>query len=238
MAGLFHPWAYLRRTAGLVLGLATLGALAATGAGWLLAWSGGYQGERVTDHLWGGVALSSTCLVLVWLRVPFAAREGFLARLAYLPLLLVTIGLMAWTSHQGSAITHGDDFLTKFMPSGLRLFLGVAAPAAEKKTAAANAAAPTVFTRQIQPILEKNCVACHKPSKHKADLRMDTYALLMKGGENGPVIIPGDPKKSELCRRIALPIDDDEFMPTDGKPPLTAAEIGLIAQWVADGAKP
>ncbi len=238
VAGLFHPWAHLRATAGLVLGLATLGALAATGAGWLLAWSGGYQGETVTRHLWGGIALSAACLLLVALRRSYIAREGFLARVLYLPVLLGSIGLMAWTSHQGSAITHGEDFLTKHMPASLRTFLGVPLASVPENKTPAVAIPPTLFTEKIAPILEKNCVSCHKPSKHKADLRMDTYALLMKGGENGTVVVPGDLKKSELHRRITLPADDDDFMPTDGKPPLKPAEIALIEQWITAGAKP
>jgi uncharacterized membrane protein len=239
VAGLFQPWEHLRKTAGLLLWLATLGTFAAAGAGWLLAWSGGYQGERVMNHLWGGLALSAACLGLVWVRKPYAAREGFLGRLLYLPLLLGSIGLMIWTSHQGSAITHGDDFLTKYMPPGLRTVFGVPpAPPAGKKSTAVMTEAPTLFTTQITPILEKNCVSCHKPSKHKGGLRMDTYALLMKGGENGPEIVPGDLKQSELYRRITLPGDDDDFMPSDGKPALKPAEVQLLAQWITAGAKP
>lgn len=134
VAGLLHPWAHLRATAGLVLGLAALGALAATAAGWLLAWSGGRQGEIVTRHMWGGIALSASCLVLIWLRTAYVAREGFLSRILYLPLLVGTIGLMTWTSYQGTALTHGEGFLTRHMPAGMRTFFGVPPePVPEKK---------------------------------------------------------------------------------------------------------
>lgn len=251
--GLVHVWAHFQKTAGLVLVLATLGVIGATAAGWLLAWSGGYQGETVMNHLWGGIALSGCCLLLLALRRPYITREGFVfARLFYIPMLLVTLGVMAWTSHQGSIITHGDDFLTKYMPAGLRSFLGIApAPGAKTTTTAAafviggratastaTTAPATLYTAQIAPILDKHCVACHKPSKHKADLRMDTYELLMKGGESGPPIVAGSLEKSDLYRRITLPADDEDFMPTDGKPALNAAEIKLIADWITAGAKP
>ncbi len=251
--GLVHIWNHLQKTAGLVLILATLGSIAATAAGWLLAWSGGYQGETVMAHLWGGIALSVCCLLLLALRRPYITREGYVfARLLYIPMLLVTLGVMSWTSHQGSIITHGDDYLTKHMPGGVRSFFGIAPAHAGKTapptptekggtTAVANTAAPaaiSLYESQIAPIFDKHCVSCHKPAKHKADLRMDTYELVMKGGESGPSVVAGSLEKSELYRRITLPPDDEEFMPTDGKPALSPAEIKLIADWITAGAKP
>jgi len=124
--GLVSIWSHLQKSAGFVLGLATIGVLVATVAGWLLAWSGGYQGETVMNHLWGGIATSGACLMLVAFRQVYKSREGLvLIRLGYIPLLFATVGAMAWTSHQGSIITHGDDYLTKHMPASLRKFLGV-----------------------------------------------------------------------------------------------------------------
>ena len=243
--GLLHVWKHLQKSAGFVLGLATFGALGATFAGWLLAWSGGYEGETVMNHLWGGVALSAACIVLTWLRPGYIAGDSVLiVRLGYMPMLFATLGIMGWTSHQGSVITHGDDYLTKHMPAGLRQFLGIksATPVkAPAPTADANAVAPpppSFFVSQINPVLEKHCVACHKPSKIKGGLRMDTYALLMEGGDSGPPVIAGSLETSDLYRRITLPTDDEEFMPTDGKPPLKPDEIKLIAEWITAGAKP
>ncbi len=248
LLGLLHVWAHLQKTAGLILGLGTLGALGATAVGWLLAWSGGYEGETVMNHLWGGIAVSACCLLLVALRPAYIKREGFaFARLLYIPLLVTTVGVMSWTSHQGSVITHGDDYLTKHMPGELRSFLGVSvipAPAAKPNATNAGTTASTatppasLFETQIRPILDKHCVSCHKPSKHKADLRMDTYELLMKGGESGPPVVAGSLEKSDLYRRITLPADDDEFMPTDGKPAFSQAQIKLIADWITAGAQP
>ncbi|MEI6052375.1 MAG: c-type cytochrome domain-containing protein [Opitutaceae bacterium] len=233
--GLISLWPHLQKSAGFVLGLATIGSLFATLAGWLLAWSGGYQGETVINHLWGGIATSSACLVLVAFRQVYKMREGFvLVRLNYIPLLLASVGAMAWTSHQGSIITHGEDYLTKHMPAGLRKFLGV--PLAPHPSA--KSGGTSFFTTKIAPILEKNCVPCHKPSKHKANLRMDAYALLMAGGDSGPPIVAGSLEKSDLYRRINLPTDDEDFMPNDGKPALSAADIKLIADWITVGAQP
>jgi uncharacterized membrane protein/mono/diheme cytochrome c family protein len=248
IGGLLHTWRHLQKTAGFVLILATIGSVFATVVGWLLAWSGGYEGETVMDHLWGGVGLSAACIVLTWFRRGYTAGEGYLfIRLGYMPLLFATIGLMSWTSHQGSVITHGDDYLTKHMPVGLKKFLGLngavppAKPAAEPKAGVAAEpapAAPSFYVAKIVPIFEKHCVACHKPSKIKGGLRMDTYELLMEGGDSGPPVIAGSLEKSDLYRRITLPTDDEEFMPTDGKPALKPEEIKLIAEWIMAGAKP
>lgn len=237
--GLISIWSHLQKSAGFVLALATVGSIGATLAGWLLAWSGGYQGETVMNHLWGGIATSAACLYLVWARPGYLSRDSTaLARLSYIPLLLATVGVISWTSHQGSIITHGDDYLTKHMPPKLRLLLGLApAPAPTAKTAP-GAAAPSLYVAQIAPIIEKHCVACHKPSKLKANLRMDSYDLLMAGGDSGPPVVAGSLEKSDLYRRITLPPDDEEFMPTDGKPALSPAEIKLIADWITAGAKP
>lgn len=248
IGGLLHVWRHLQKTAGFVLLLATIGAIFATAVGWLLAWSGGYEGETIMDHLWGGVALSITCIILRAFRYGYMQGEGILfVRLGYMPLLFATIGLLSWTSHQGSVITHGEDYLTKHMPAGLKQFLGIKGalpptkPAVDPKPGAAAEAAPAApsfYVATIAPLIEKNCVACHKPSKIKGGLRMDTYELLMEGGDSGPPVIAGSLEKSDLYRRITLPTDDEEFMPTDGKAALKPAEIKLIAEWIMAGAKP
>ena len=67
---------------------------------------------------------------------------------------------------------------------------------------------------------------------------MDGYEYLLGGGDSGPSIEPGDAARSELYRRITLPHDDEEFMPTDGKKPLTAEETKWIEQWINAGASP
>jgi hypothetical protein len=82
-----------------------------------------------------------------------------------MPLLFATLALMSWTSHQGSVITHGDDYLTKHMPAGLKQFLGLksvvppAKPAADPKSGAAAepapAPAPSFYVEKIVPIIEK-----------------------------------------------------------------------------------
>jgi hypothetical protein len=99
-------------------------------------------------------------------------------------------------------------------------------------------AEPTFFTARVAPILEKHCVTCHGVDKQKAGLRLDSFENLIRGAESGPIVKPGDPKASELFRRINLPPTDDEVMPSDGKPLLSADEKKIIELWIAADASP
>ena len=99
-------------------------------------------------------------------------------------------------------------------------------------------AGPVDFATQVQPILETKCLECHSPVKSKGKLRMDTAEALLKGGENGAVIVTGKPEESDFIKRVGLPKDDDDFMPPKGKSdPLTAEQVAILKQWVAEGAK-
>ena len=53
---------------------------------------------------------------------------------------------------------------------------------------------------------------------------------------SGPALVAGDPKASEILRRVTLPRDDDDFMPSDGHNLLTADQIALLTQWITWGA--
>jgi uncharacterized membrane protein len=239
LAGAFGRRDDLRSAAGFVLAFAAIGALAAALAGWLLARHGGYAGPLVVRHMWCGVALAGLCLVAVAVRPYFAAEPGRWPGFVFLygPLLLASVALMVWTSHQGGGITHGETFLTDQMPAPLRTWLGVPAPfSSPPAVAAAPSGGQTLYGARIAPIFNRSCVSCHGPAKVKGDLRLDSYAGLLRGGKGGDEVIPWQPGQSELVRRLILPAEDDDHMPSDHKHPLTADEIQLVEQWIAAGA--
>ncbi|MCA9542324.1 MAG: hypothetical protein KC620_25680, partial [Myxococcales bacterium] len=96
--------------------------------------------------------------------------------------------------------------------------------------------APTVeFTAEVWPILKKSCVRCHGPKKQKGELRLDSRAAAMAGGEDGPVIVAGRPEESDLYRRVSLPHDDEDYMPSKGDP-LTDEQVEVLRRWIAAGA--
>jgi hypothetical protein len=90
------------------------------------------------------------------------------------------------------------------------------------------------FEKNIRPLLVQQCVNCHGPQKQKGGLRLDDSALLQKGGESGPVIVPGSPEKSLLFQAISYS-DDALKMPPRGK--LPAEQIEQVKRWIASGAK-
>jgi len=91
------------------------------------------------------------------------------------------------------------------------------------------------FNQHIKPILESACLSCHGPEKPKGGLRLDTKANTMKGGENGVVIVPGQPDKSPLYTSTILPPDDDNVMPPKGDK-LTKEQSELLSNWIKAGA--
>lgn len=97
-------------------------------------------------------------------------------------------------------------------------------------------AEPSFYLARIAPVMDRHCVVCHGPEKQKAGLRLDSFAQIMKGAESGAMVKPGDAAGSELLRRVRLPKDDEEVMPSDGKPLLAPEEIKVIELWIAAGA--
>ncbi|HZT82790.1 MAG TPA: c-type cytochrome domain-containing protein [Gemmataceae bacterium] len=87
------------------------------------------------------------------------------------------------------------------------------------------------FTKNILPLFEAKCVSCHGGGKKKGGLDVRTVAALLKGGENGPALVPGNLEKSSLWDSI-----DTNRMPP-GRNKLTPAEKKLIHDWIAAGAR-
>jgi hypothetical protein len=99
------------------------------------------------------------------------------------------------------------------------------------------------FDADIRPIFEKSCFGCHGPQtpRPKGKLRLDTQANVVKGGEDGPNVIPGNSAKSQLVAAISHVGEPDDFMPPPNNknkiPPLTKEQIGLVRAWIDQGAK-
>jgi mono/diheme cytochrome c family protein len=91
------------------------------------------------------------------------------------------------------------------------------------------------FAKDIQPILQQNCVKCHGAEKQKGKLRLDSREAALKGGKGGPSLVSGDAAKSDFVRRVNLPKSDDDFMPSEGEP-LSKAQLALINDWINQGA--
>ncbi|MDP6084183.1 MAG: SUMF1/EgtB/PvdO family nonheme iron enzyme [Verrucomicrobiota bacterium] len=98
------------------------------------------------------------------------------------------------------------------------------------------AKAEVSFEKHVQPVLASACLSCHGEKKDKGELRLHTLEDLLKGGENGKVIVPGKPEESTLYTSTILPPDDDEIMPPKGET-LTSDQADVLKEWIAAGAK-
>ncbi len=232
----------LRASAGFVLGLAALCAIGTPYLGWLLAWSGGYEGGLVTQHMWGGIAVAVAALLCWTLRGRVtgtrALAEGQGSRYplpaTYVGSLAVTVLAVVFTGYRGGQLAHGENHLTEHMPARLKGWLGLP----PNHRGAGGEQAATFFSMRIEPIFEQHCLLCHSENKRKGGLRLDSYDHLARGGKDGPVIKAGDAIGSELFRRVSLDPADEDAMPAEGKPPLAAEDRKLLELWIAAGASP
>ncbi|MBI3416069.1 MAG: DUF1553 domain-containing protein [Verrucomicrobia bacterium] len=88
---------------------------------------------------------------------------------------------------------------------------------------AVRAADSSIFEKQVWPILAEHCIKCHGPEKQKGGLRLDLKAEALRGGDDGPVIVPGKSAESTLIKFVSG-TDPDKIMPPKGER-LTLAQI-------------
>ena len=96
-------------------------------------------------------------------------------------------------------------------------------------------AAEVDFVRDVQPIFEKHCYACHGSSKQRSGLRLDVKSAALKGGDGyGASIVAGDASGSPLIELITS-ADSGSRMPPEAEP-LDAKEIQTLTEWIEQGA--
>ena len=217
--------------------------------------------EAASPYLWGATAISALVTVLLGFMHfaegsftgPSAEQHRSMARSSpssrrasrflrmssfassykplFFPASLVLLVLVSITGHYGGNLTHGSTFLVEYAPQPLRSLAGLAP---RRTITSVSTADP--FADVVGPMFVERCASCHNEDKQESDLVLTTYAGVMRGGESGRVVVAGNTDLSELLRRISLPHDDDEFMPAEGKTPLTDQQVEIIRWWIAAGA--
>lgn len=203
--------------------LGALSAIASCITGYLLANSGDYDGKLVSNHQWMGivVAILSTLLWLVYQKVKSTSILGIAS--------ISLISLISITGHLGGSLTHGSDYLTAPL-QGNTIDNAAAIPPIIKVQEA------QVYQNAIEPLLKNRCYSCHGLEKQKGKLRLDQEVYILKGGKGGSVLVKGNAEKSEIMRRLLLPLNDEEHMAPKEKPQLTENEIKLLGWWIDNGA--
>jgi len=97
------------------------------------------------------------------------------------------------------------------------------------------------FVRDVYPILEENCVHCHTPPDgegyQKVGLNMESWETLRQGTVYGPVIVPGDSRRSIFNMLVEGRAGRSLRMPHKEDQPLPDEEIETLRLWVEQGAK-
>jgi uncharacterized membrane protein len=224
----FRFWDVSPLTVGVLLAMALAGCVVSLVFGFLLYYTGEYTGDTMQGHLWGGVLLTASVAVALFLFLSFAQSGSRPVYTGYFSLLLFANVVLLYTSHQGGSLTHGSEYLTEYWPSFEQTDDAWEAKPLEQML---------VYDDMIVPILNRKCMSCHNENKTKGDLLMTSYAHLLKGGKSEhPTLTPGVSAASDLYRRVTLPLDDDDRMPPKGKAPLTDNEIALLRWWIDQGA--
>jgi hypothetical protein len=123
----------------------------------------------------------------------------------------------------------------------LSSFFGLAAGGAFLCAATARAQTPSpagvqFFENKIRPILSDNCYKCHssQAAKLKGGLSLEYHESMLRGGDSGPAVVPGDPDKSLLIKAVRY-TDADLQMPPKGNK-LADAQVADLTAWVKMGA--
>lgn len=220
-------FAHLRHAIAPALFAGFVSAIVACVFGYLLSLSGSYDDDILTSHKNAGILVAILSGLWWGLTSPLIKRTlgKNLVGLFGNPRITSAFGIgvvlvLTYAGHQGGSLTHGSDYLS----------FETSTSTPRPRPAAVSEA--IVFDDIVLPLLDRRCAGCHRSGKRKGGLMVTSFADLMKGGENGDVIVPGDPVNSELYRRITLDPNHEDFMPTDGKTPLTKDETEVIRWWI------
>ncbi|TMM59526.1 hypothetical protein FEE95_08920 [Maribacter algarum] len=199
----------------LLLTIATIAALITAISGFFLGTETSTKGDLLFWHQWlgGGTAI----LAVIWYWLHASDLGGKIYTKALQVALAIIIG---FTGHYGGMVTHGEEFLA--LPTEKR-----------QEEIPEN---PLIYKDIVARILDESCVNCHNPNKQKGELLMTSLSQLLKGGESGATIIPGNSEESELIQRLHLPVSDEKHMPPEGEKNLTENEIQILERWIALGA--
>ena len=120
--------------------------------------------------------------------------------------------------------------LTSFRPARPKSPM---APAADVASMALTGKETVSFAVHVAPILLDNCAECHIADNRRTNFSMSSLAALLRGGDGGAVLKPGDSATSEIVLRLKGA--DRDVMPPIGK--LDDDEIQKISKWIDEGAR-
>ena len=183
--------------------------------GFILASSGNYDDELLNLHKWLGWL---TALVCIWL-LYFNSKS----KKIYKVLLYANVIFLLVAGHFGGQLTHGKDYLTKYMPISMKKVLNIDD---ERNYLVVNrkidsfSTDATHYTNQIKPIIENYCYKCHGQEKQKGDMRFDNIDWDMVNGFDAE-------KWNMMLSQVNL-----GEMPPDDEPQLSDDDRRILVDWI------
>ncbi|NND44292.1 MAG: hypothetical protein HKN58_03140 [Xanthomonadales bacterium] len=123
--------------------------------------------------------------------------------------------------------------------SGILLRLALAAALSATGAISCERTPAVSFAADVKPVLDRYCLECHQAGGAgfaASGLDMTTYANLMQGTRNGPMVVAGDTLGSNLVVLMEGRADPAIAMPHGGMEKVSAAEIETIKTWIDQGA--
>lgn len=194
--------------------------------GYLLSLEGGFDEQLLTQHTWAGILttmLATGSYMMFRYRNQMPQPKYLLSTL----FILSTLGISV-AGHLGGSLTHGQEYLVAYSP--------FKADREQENQLPQQLSEVVLYTHVVAPILEAKCISCHGKHKRKGGLSLADEAAILKGGENGAVLVPGNAAESELIKRITLLPAHEDVMPPAGKTPLTDQEKQCLSWWIDHGA--
>ncbi len=205
----------------IILLIGVLSALLSCITGYVLSTTDNYEKPLVIWHMWMGIALA---LASMFLYMKVARSEfDFLYKILTVSVLILIIV----TGHLGGSLTHGSDYISFNFNTDKNDTI--------KIKPLINVEEAKVYDSIVQPIFQTRCYSCHSSKRQKGGLRLDRFDLMLKGGKDGKIIMPGNADNSDMIKRILLPDEDDKHMPPREKPQLSDSQIALLHWWIENG---
>lgn len=210
-------------------------------AGLMLAYDGNYPASTIFYHRWGGIITVVLSLVAAWLMYRADTSRRVKDRNMYRGTLATVVLVLTVTGHFGANLTHGSDYITSVLPWNYQTlssdeFTGLIQEVNQhRQMGTLSETHKNELNVGVRRIFAQTCYRCHDSNEAEGGLVLNSEEAVMKGGDGGPIIVPGKPGESELIRRLTLPAGHDDVMPQKGKS-LTSSQIELIRTWIEVGA--
>ncbi len=197
--------------------------------GFLLASSGNYEDELLNFHKWLGWFTALICVWLVVFRQQKSPKNPNGVSRFYQVFLTINVVLISLAGHYGGHLTHGEDYLTKYMPTAMKTLLNVDDDIDEymviNDVADSTSKEAIYFKNNIRPIVKTYCFECHGEDKQKGDMRLDTLHWNMMSGRDAE------------RWHSALNVINLGEMPPKKKPQLKDEERRKLVNWLSSNLK-